>query len=201
MSAPLNDVALAAFGTAALAGWSRFHDRPAPRCGRATGLLTGLAMGVKYPALVLAGLIGEGDRGRGPVPLRLGRWPLARLRKTCPDTVDDTCYARDSSCAVRSAVAGISAACVHTGNPVYPFFRQAFGGAGLDEVLDPIKRPLAVDRVEPADGPRAADAPARPVRQLLAPVRAGLPAVPAGAAAGAAPAPGAGARGAGLRCS
>ena len=33
---------------------------------------------------------------------------------------------------------------VYTGNPVYPFFRQAFGGAGLDEVLDPIKRPMAV---------------------------------------------------------
>ncbi len=33
---------------------------------------------------------------------------------------------------------------VHTGNPVYPFFRQVFGGAGLDEVLDPIKRPMAV---------------------------------------------------------
>ena len=32
----------------------------------------------------------------------------------------------------------------YTGNPVYPFFRQVFGGAGLDEVLDPIKRPLAV---------------------------------------------------------
>ena len=35
-------------------------------------------------------------------------------------------------------------ALVHTGNPVYPFFRHVFGGAGLDEVLDPIKRPMAV---------------------------------------------------------
>src|SRR5438309_1790904 len=33
---------------------------------------------------------------------------------------------------------------IHTGNPVYPFFRQVFGGAGIDEVLDPIKRPMAV---------------------------------------------------------
>jgi hypothetical protein len=32
----------------------------------------------------------------------------------------------------------------HTGNPVYPFFRTIFNGAGLDEVLDPIKRPLTV---------------------------------------------------------
>jgi hypothetical protein len=34
---------------------------------------------------------------------------------------------------------------IYTGNPVFPFFRQFFGGAGLDEVLDPIKRPLAVN--------------------------------------------------------
>ena len=33
---------------------------------------------------------------------------------------------------------------VHTGNPVYPYFRQVFGNSGLDEVLDPIKRPLAL---------------------------------------------------------
>jgi hypothetical protein len=33
---------------------------------------------------------------------------------------------------------------LYTGNPVFPFFRHVFGGAGLDEVLDPIKRPLAV---------------------------------------------------------
>jgi len=33
---------------------------------------------------------------------------------------------------------------IHTGNPVYPFFRQVFGGAGIDEVLDPIKRPMTV---------------------------------------------------------
>jgi hypothetical protein len=33
---------------------------------------------------------------------------------------------------------------VSAGNPVYPFFRHVFGGAGLDEVLDPIKRPMAV---------------------------------------------------------
>ena len=34
---------------------------------------------------------------------------------------------------------------VYTGNPVFPFFKSWFGGAGLDEVLAPIKRPLAVD--------------------------------------------------------
>jgi hypothetical protein len=33
---------------------------------------------------------------------------------------------------------------VHTGNPLYPFFKTLFDGAGLDEVLAPVKRPLAV---------------------------------------------------------
>jgi len=32
----------------------------------------------------------------------------------------------------------------YTGNPIFPFFRHVFGGSGLDEVLDPIKRPMAV---------------------------------------------------------
>ncbi len=31
MAAPLNDVALAAFGTAALVAWSRFRERPGAR--------------------------------------------------------------------------------------------------------------------------------------------------------------------------
>ena len=34
---------------------------------------------------------------------------------------------------------------VYTGNPVFPFFKNVFGGAGLDEVLAPLKRPLSVD--------------------------------------------------------
>src|SRR4029077_20900752 len=34
---------------------------------------------------------------------------------------------------------------INTGNPVHPFFRDTFGGAGLDEGLGPEKRPLAVE--------------------------------------------------------
>lgn len=33
---------------------------------------------------------------------------------------------------------------IHTGNPVYPFFRDWFGGAGLDEVLDPARKSMKV---------------------------------------------------------
>ena len=57
MSAPLNDVALAAFGTAAIFAWVRLHERPSGKAAILAGLLAGLAIGVKYPALVLCGLL------------------------------------------------------------------------------------------------------------------------------------------------
>jgi hypothetical protein len=131
MSAPLNDVALASFGTAAIVGWSRFHDAPTfPRAALA-GLLTGLALGVKYPALVLAGLL-------VPAMMASALWNERQRR------------ARAAGLTLVFAAVALTVgspwywrAFHHTGNPVYPFFRQYFGGAGLDEVLDPIKRPLA----------------------------------------------------------
>ncbi|MBV8606797.1 MAG: glycosyltransferase family 39 protein, partial [Singulisphaera sp.] len=134
MSAPLNDVALAAFAAAALACWSRFHQRPGARSAAATGLFTGLALGVKYPALVLAGLIGTAITAR---TFRPDRGPGTRIKYK---------YFKYIYSAIALAVGGVwyLRAFVHTGNPVYPFFRQAFGGAGLDEVLDPIKRPMPV---------------------------------------------------------
>ena len=58
MGAPLNDVALAAFGNAALFAWTRWLDRRNLASAALAGCLAGLAMGVKYPALVLAALIG-----------------------------------------------------------------------------------------------------------------------------------------------
>ena len=69
MGAPLNDVALAAFAAAALACWSRFHPRPgAARPWRRPA--HGLALGVKYPALVLAGLLGKAITARTFFPDR-----------------------------------------------------------------------------------------------------------------------------------
>ena len=170
MSAPLNDVALAAYGTAALFAWSRFRARPTLAAAALTGLLTGLAMGVKYPALVLAGLIALGvaprftsrlmfrvtARGVGLPPagsrkvverLTAGldqeeegetRWRRWRNRRRVVHLVAFAAFAWGTG--------GVwyARAFVHTGNPVYPFFRNTFGGAGLDVVLGPEKRPLAV---------------------------------------------------------
>jgi hypothetical protein len=129
MSAPLNDVALAAFGTAALVGWQRFHDTPTIRCAALAGLLTGLCLGVKYPALVLAGLL---------VPAVFAS-ALRTRRVLCAVGVTIVFIV----VALASGSAWYMRAYHHTGNPVYPFFRHVFGGAGLDEVLDPVKRPLA----------------------------------------------------------
>src|SRR5262249_58506200 len=58
MPAPLNDVSLAAFGTAALFAWTRLLDRPSGSAAVVAGIYAGLAIGVKYPALILWGLLG-----------------------------------------------------------------------------------------------------------------------------------------------
>jgi Dolichyl-phosphate-mannose-protein mannosyltransferase len=137
MSAPLNDVALAAFGTAAIFAWTRLLDQPSKRAAAVAGLCGGLAVGVKYPALVLVGLMGAFLWLAGVKELVLSR---SSHRRTCWLTL-----------AVVYSLAVIATGgwwylrpFVDTGNPVYPFFRNWFGGAGLDEVLAPIKRPMAV---------------------------------------------------------
>ena len=179
MGAPLNDVALAAFGNAAIHAWMRWRDRPSWRSAVLAGVLVGFAVGVKYPALVLGGLLGVGFfasqwrvlGGRSSSTLPLGEGPGVRgvalstgLGSGCFDP-HPTCHdphpgplpegERGGRAAIGHALLfGLVAlivgglwylrAYVHTGNPVYPFFRQVFGGAGIDEVLDPIKRPMTV---------------------------------------------------------
>ena len=133
MSAPLNDVALAAFGTAAIFAWAGSTNGRAER-------------GDPGGAVRRAGDRGEVSR----------RWSCSgcwRWRSRCE---------RDDDRGTRSAAGRLAVllvylatalaaggwwylrAYIHTGNPVYPFFRHGLRGAGLDEVLAPIKRPLAV---------------------------------------------------------
>lgn len=131
MGAPLNDVALAAFGNAAIFGWIRWRDRPSWRSAALAGVLIGLAIGVKYPALVLGGVLGLGMlAGVRAMPRLRPRLAHALVFALAALLVGGGWYLR---------------AYVHTGNPVYPFFRQVFGGSGIDEVLDPIKRPMVVN--------------------------------------------------------
>ena len=183
MGAPLNDVALAAFGNAAIHAWIRWRDQPSWRASALAGVLLGVAIGVKYPALVLGGLLGLGfvvghrwlPRPPHPnPPPKGGREPESI---SAADNFPNSSHlalsplagegwgggtfgmiagkiATSRSTLAHACLFGLVAllvgggwylrAYIHTGNPVYPFFRQVFGGAGIDEVLDPIKRPMAV---------------------------------------------------------
>jgi hypothetical protein len=172
MGAPLNDVALAAFGNAAIFGWIRWRDRPSWRSAALAGLLIGLAIGVKYPALVLGGVLGLGMlaiASSSPLPLGEGlgvrgaasprkarNRPLFEPHPTRHDPHPNPLPEGEGARGwMHALVFGLAAllvggswylrAYVHTGNPVYPFFRQVFGGSGIDEVLDPIKRPMVVN--------------------------------------------------------
>ena len=146
---------------------------PAVKAAIVAGLLAGLAIGVKYPALVLCGLLAPA------IALRVVDRPIvARRRRRRPRWL--------ALAAIYLATALAAGGCwylrayVHTGNPVYPFFRHVFGGAGLDEVLDPDQAAAGGHSVQPAVRTRAAVAPAGSVRQLFAPVRPGLSPVLAG---------------------
>ncbi len=134
MTAPLNDVALAAFGAAAILAWTRLLDRPSPGAAVVAGSVAGLMIGVKYPALILAAILVAGLVIRG----------LARARWA--ERANQAGWLRLALvyCAALVLLGGCwhLRSYYHTGNPVFPFFKHAFGGSGLDEVLDPIKRPL-----------------------------------------------------------
>ncbi len=137
MAAPLNDVSLAAFGVAAFLAWTRCFDRPSRASTVVAGAFTGLAIGVKYPALVLAGLL------TAAMLLRPVLDPGWRSRRAAIRSL--RMAAGFLGTAVLLGGAWYLRAYVYTGNPVFPFFKSWFGGAGLDEVLAPIKRPLSVD--------------------------------------------------------
>ena len=138
MAAPLNDVALAAFGTAAIVAWTRLLRPSLAGRDRRGGSLRR-----------------AGHRREIPCP-RAGR-PACAAMLLRP--VLDPAWRTRSGCArARSVMAAgflgtavlvggawYLRAYIYTGNPVFPFFRSWFGGAGLDEVLAPIKRPLAVN--------------------------------------------------------
>ena len=182
MSAPLNDVALAAFGTAAIFAWTRLLDRPSPAAAAVAGVLAGLAIGVKYPALVLVGLLGACLWMRGCEGLSRRRAPsepsdpAARARPGSA-TGGGLC----SPAARRGRRLVVSPRLRPHGQPGVSVLPPGVRRGGARRGARPDQAADGGHALEPAHGPRAAHAPARPVRQLLAPVRADLPAVPAGA--------------------
>jgi hypothetical protein len=140
MSAPLNDVALAAYCGAGLLASVRWWGACSMRSAAYAGAVLGLALGVKYPALVWVSLL---------VLCLAGCLGISALR--AKRFVDKAASRRRQAqllvlMVVCTAVGGIwyLRAYAFTGNPVHPFFKHAFGGSGLDEVLEPAKRPLAL---------------------------------------------------------
>jgi hypothetical protein len=129
MSAPLNDVALAAFTTLALVAWRQaLEDGEASQAFVLSGLMAGVALGTKYVAILFAAAVGltwcwsvlQGPR-RG-----------ALLRGAA--IVAIVALAVSSIWYVRAAY--------HRGNPVFPFFSHWLGGGGppaMRESKTPLK--------------------------------------------------------------
>ncbi|WZP00097.1 glycosyltransferase family 39 protein [Isosphaeraceae bacterium EP7] len=127
MGAPMNDIALAAFGNAAIVAVMRLRDDSSIRSALLAGLFAGLAIGVKYPALVLVGVLGLAILWPSRDSAFRDRICLASVFGLATLATGGIWYAR---------------AFHYTGNPVYPFFRRVFG-TGLDIVLDPASLPMA----------------------------------------------------------
>ena len=117
MTAPLNDVALAAWTTltvcAGLKAASAASDRRRPWLLLA-GAMLGAALSIKYLALVFV--------AAACVPLAWQLWQHPRSRRALVGGMAVTLL-------VATSVAGIwyARAAYYRGNPVYPFFGQVFG--------------------------------------------------------------------------
>jgi hypothetical protein len=134
---PLNDVALASFCTSALAAWFATESTAFATWRRYAicGTFCGLACGVKFPGIVwlvvmTSYLIVESI-------LRIRESGSIRNQRTVRHIAVFSAFV---------LIAGsfwYARAAVLTGNPVHPYFRNTFGGHGLDEVLeDARKSPL-----------------------------------------------------------
>jgi 4-amino-4-deoxy-L-arabinose transferase-like glycosyltransferase len=124
MIAPLNDVPLAAFCAAALVALSETslgRRQQVALCA----LYCGLACGVKFPGIVWSGVMG--------LLILSQSWHFLacsnqKIRLFGPSLLFvSVLICSGSFWYVRAAIL--------TGNPVHPYFKNTFGGHGLDEVL------------------------------------------------------------------
>lgn len=144
MSAPLNDLAVAAFCTLALASAILALRSRHARWFTLGGLMLGTALAIKYNALLFAG----GLMVYGGMMLVGGYW-----QRVCRDRTEllppcKRSFRRDVAqialtMVIAAAVAGpwYARAAYHTGNPVYPYLSSVFGSDG-PPVLRSSKRPL-----------------------------------------------------------
>ncbi len=133
MIAPLNDVPLASLCASALASWIVLERSGVSinRRSLLSGLFCGLACGIKFPAIVWSSVMGlfmmlQIYRSSNGLILNKSRFlSVASIFTLSLITIGGFWY-------VRSAVL--------TGNPVHPYFRNTFGGNGLDEVLEDARK-------------------------------------------------------------
>lgn len=132
MTAPLNDVALAAFTTLALAAWWRGTvGGESRRWFVLAGVAGGAALSTKYLAALFAVAVGVA-----------AAWSIVCDRRRCRVIVEGTAVVLTVALSV-SGVWYLRAA-RHRGNPVYPFFSEVLGSdaAGAHETLPESKSPL-----------------------------------------------------------
>jgi 4-amino-4-deoxy-L-arabinose transferase-like glycosyltransferase len=128
MISPLNDVPLASLCVPSLAAYCYLNQSQVSIARRVVlaGIFCGLACGVKFPAIIWSAvmlIVILTDIQRIDISIK-NRFQMqlkyASLFAIVMLLVGGYWYAR---------------AAVLTGNPVHPYFRQTFGGNGLDEVL------------------------------------------------------------------
>ncbi len=140
MAAALNDAALAAFTTLAVAAWLRsLSDEENRRWVLLAGMFLGAAMSIKYTALLFACAMSVA-------------WLVMLVRQRARRT-----WHLQSAAVMIVLAASIAGpwyvrAAWHRGNPVYPFFSQHLGDAA-PEVLPKRKTPLGWDAVSLASVP------------------------------------------------
>lgn len=133
MTAPLNDVPLAALSVAGLAAWLGVQDHAeisSVRRAILSGLLCGLACGVKFPGIVWAFVV-----GLVIVFQLVKKFELTRLKNGVNIGAILSPALLFSIAIVIAGGFWYARAGYLTGNPVHPYFRDTFGGNGLDEVL------------------------------------------------------------------
>jgi len=156
MTAPLNDVALAAFTTLALAAWWRavINDE-GRRWFLLAGLMAGAALGTKYLALVFAAALAA-------------TWLWIAVRHPARRTY--LVQGAGVMLVTAASIAGVwyVRAAWHRGNPVYPFLNEVFAS---QDAADPLvqQEDCAKDRLPVSPGKdRAEESPPAPAAHVAA---------------------------------